>query len=48
MSAYAQAEEAAYEGHDTADVIQRFTHQIVAAVAGSRTTSRSPSPKTST
>ena len=36
MSAYAQAEEAAYEGHDTADVIQRFTHQIVAAVAGSQ------------
>ena len=34
LSAYAEAAEAEYQGHDTADVIQRFTDQVIAAVAG--------------
>ena len=34
VSAYASAAEAEFEGHDTADVIQRFSHQRITAVAG--------------
>ena len=34
LSAYTKAAEAEYEGLDTADVIQRFSHQTIATVTG--------------
>ena len=34
LATYAKAADAEYEGQDTVDVVQRFSHQIIAAVAG--------------